>query len=134
MSGVRVVRPDQLKWNSLEVEGSERDVLSEALSDPASPEIKGTPGIGAGFVDFEKLEMDYTVTFDETCYVIEGAIHLTSNGETEIVRAGEVFNIKYGTTVRVEVPDHCRVFYAAYPANWSTEREGELEKLVGDGA
>jgi ethanolamine utilization protein EutQ (cupin superfamily) len=127
---VRVIRPDDVQWSSLEVDGAAADMVANVVAAPASPPIAGAPGFAAGFVDFRELEMDFTVTYDEACYVIEGEIHLTPRGEEPIVvRAGEVFEIHYDTDVHVHVPDRCRLFYAAYPVDWLERHEGELVRL-----
>lgn len=127
---VRVYGPSDADWVSLEIEGAASDRFGNVLAGPASPAIAGTPGFAAGFVDFADLEMDFTVTYDEACYVIEGEIFFTAPGAEEVaVGAGEVFEIRYGTDVHVRVPDRCRIFYAAYPIDWVERHEDELVRL-----
>lgn len=127
---VRVVRPADVEWTNLGVEGAKADLVANVVAGPASQQIAGEPGFAAGFVDFSELEMDFTVTYDEACYVIEGEIYFTpSGGEELVVRPGEVFEIRYGTEVHVRVPDRCRLFYAAYPMDFLEQHDDELKRL-----
>jgi uncharacterized cupin superfamily protein len=127
---VRVYGPSDAAWVSLGIQGAASDRFGNVTAGPASPQIAGTPGFAAGFVDFAELDMDFTVTYDEACYVIEGEIFFTASGEEEVaVTAGEVFEIRYGTDVHVRVPGRCRIFYAAYPIDWVERHEPELVRL-----
>jgi ethanolamine utilization protein EutQ (cupin superfamily) len=129
MTGIRFCPADEFVWGSLGAETAEQDGIAEVISHEAAPESAGIPGIGAGITELRALDSVYPVTFDEVAYVIEGEIHL-SDGETSVVaRAGDVFGVGYGTMLHLKVPDYCRCFYAAYPANWSELRPGRLAKL-----
>jgi uncharacterized cupin superfamily protein len=127
---VQVHRPDDVQWTNLGIDDAKSDLVSYVVAGPASPQVAGEPGFASGFVDFEELEMDFTVTYDESCYVIEGEIGLTpAGGEEVVVGPGEVFEIHYGTEVHVRVPARCRIFYAAYPADFLEQHQSELNKL-----
>lgn len=130
---VRIVRPDDVEWVHLGIEDAKADLVATTARIPASPEIAGEAGFEAGFVDFRELEMDFTVTYDETCYVIEGEIYFTpSGGDEVVVRSGEMFEIRYGVEVHVRVPERCRIFYAAYPIDFLAQHESELKRLGKD--
>jgi uncharacterized cupin superfamily protein len=127
---VRVYGPGDADWISLGIDGAASDRFGNVSARPASAPIAGAPGFAAGFVDFADLEMDFTVTYDEVCFVIDGEILLTADGEDEVaVTPGEAFEIRYGTDVHVRVPDRCRIFYAAYPVDWFERHEPELTRL-----
>jgi ethanolamine utilization protein EutQ (cupin superfamily) len=127
---VRVVRPADVRWRSLGVVGAGSDRFGDVVAEPASQPVSGSSGFAAGFVDFRDLEMDFTVTYDEACYVIDGEIRFTPrDGAEVVVRTGEVFLIRYGTDVHVRVPDRCRIFYAVHPADWIERHPDELMRL-----
>ncbi|MEA2379552.1 MAG: ethanolamine utilization protein EutQ [Thermoleophilaceae bacterium] len=129
MAGIQFVAADEFTWGSLGAQSAEQDSLAEVLTLNASPETPGTPGIGCGITELRALEAVYPLTFDEVAYVIEGEVHISDGENSYVARAGDVFSVGYGTQLQLSVPDHARVFYAAYPANWSALRPGELEKL-----
>jgi ethanolamine utilization protein EutQ (cupin superfamily) len=129
MAGIQFVAADDFQWGSLGAETAEQDSIAEVLVHEASPETPGIPGIGAGITELRALETVYPVTFDEVAYVIEGELHISDGEHSYTARAGDIFSVGYGTQLKLSVPGHARVFYAAYPADWSALREGELQKL-----
>jgi ethanolamine utilization protein EutQ (cupin superfamily) len=133
MAGIQFVSSEDFQWGSLGAETAEQDGIAEVLTHEASPETPGTPGIGAGITELRALETVYPVTFDEVAYVIEGELHISDGENSFTARKGDVFSVGYGTQLRISVPEYSKVFYAAYPADWSELREAELKK-VGAGA
>jgi ethanolamine utilization protein EutQ (cupin superfamily) len=132
MTGIRHLPAAEFTWGSLGAESAEQDSIAEVVTHAASPETGGIPGIGAGITELRALETVYPVTFDEVCYVIDGELEL-GDGETSFVaRAGDIFTVAYGTQLRLSVPGHCRVFYAATPSNWSELRPAGLQKLAAE--
>jgi ethanolamine utilization protein EutQ (cupin superfamily) len=129
MVGIQFVAADDFRWESLGAETAEQDLIAEVLTHDASPETQGTPGIGCGVTEFRALETVYPVTFDEVAYVIEGELHISDGANSFVARKGDIFSVGYGTQLQISVPEYSKVFYAAYPADWSALRGGELQKL-----
>lgn len=129
MAGIQFVSQSDFTWGSLGAESAEQDGIAEVLTVEASPESAGTPGIGCGVTELRALETVYPVTFDEVAYVIDGEIHISDGKSSYVARAGDVFSVRYGTQLELSVPEYAKVFYAAFPADWSERRDGELRKL-----
>ena len=125
------VDESEAEWISLNAESAQSDSLGHLIALPVSPEVPGTPGLAAGFTNFEAMELDYLFTFDDVCYVIEGEIQFTpEGGETFAVRAGECFVTRYGAKVHISVPERCRLFWAIYPCDWTEVRDDELRRMA----
>ncbi|HMJ94462.1 MAG TPA: cupin domain-containing protein [Thermoleophilaceae bacterium] len=128
------VDESEIEWISLDAESAQADSLGHLIALPLSPEVRGTPGLAAGFTDFHEMELDYVFTFDDVCYVIEGEIRFTPEGEeTFAVRAGECFVTRYGAKVHISVPERCRLFWVIYPCDWTEVRDAELERMEKGG-
>lgn len=124
------VDESEIEWISLDAESARADSLGHLIALPLSPEVRGTPGLAAGFTDFHAMELDYVFTFDDVCYVIDGEIRFTpEGGETFAVGPGQCFVTRYGAKVHISVPDRCRLFWVIYPCDWTDVREAELERM-----
>jgi mannose-6-phosphate isomerase-like protein (cupin superfamily) len=131
-NGGTLFRVDEsaIEWISLNAESARADSLGHLVAFPISPNIPGTPGLAAGFTNFHEMELDYVFTFDDVCYVIEGEIRFTPEGEeTFAVHAGECFVTRYGAKVHISVPERCRLFWAIYPCDWTEVRDAELRRM-----
>ena len=75
--------------------------------------------LGAGFMEFDRSEFPWHLTYDEVDYVVEGTFTLQSGGVTYTCKAGDVLYIPKDTKVVFGSPEQARVFYVTYPANWA---------------
>ena len=75
--------------------------------------------LGAGFMEFDRSELPWHLTYDEVDYVVEGIFTLQSGGTTYTCKAGDVLYIPKDTKVVFGSPTQARVFYVTYPANWA---------------
>ena len=75
--------------------------------------------LGAGFMEFDRSEFPWHLTYDEVDYVVEGTFTLQSGGVTYTCKAGDVLYIPKDTKVVFGSPTQARVFYVTYPANWA---------------
>lgn len=75
--------------------------------------------LAAGFMTFEHSRLPWFLNYDEVDYVIEGDFVLEVEGKVFRAVAGDVVYIPKGSQVVFSSPTFCKVFYAAYPANWA---------------
>jgi len=75
--------------------------------------------LGAGFMEFDRSEFPWHLTYDEVDYVVAGTFTLQSGGTTYTCQAGDVLYIPKDTKVVFGSPEQARVFYVTYPANWA---------------
>lgn len=110
---VRLIRGDSVVYETFDT-GNPNDQVTfkEILT------IEECPNMATGFLKIEKSSFDWYLGYDELDYVIEGTLEITYNGKTYTGYAGDVLFIPKETPVTFSSPDHCKFFFAAYPANW----------------
>ncbi len=81
--------------------------------------------LGAGYYLYEKVLMDWTVTYDEYLFCVEGALTLhTPDGAFEMA-PGDGLWLPAGTAVTYNCPGRAGVVVAIYPADYEAERTWE---------
>ena len=80
--------------------------------------VEESPRLGAGVMELDHGSLDWTLTYDEIDYVIEGTLEIIVEGRKTIAGPGQVILIPKNTTVTFNTPDKARFFYVVYPANW----------------
>ncbi|MCG8483152.1 MAG: cupin domain-containing protein [Clostridia bacterium] len=112
-SGLRLVRGNSVQLEAFPT-GKEGDKVAykEILN------IKESPNMATGFLDIEESSFDWFLGYDELDYIIEGTLEITINGKKYSGKAGDVIFIPMNSAVTFSSPDHCKIFFATYPANW----------------
>ncbi len=77
--------------------------------------------IGAGIGIYEDCSNEWTVTYDELLFVLEGHFRLVVGDERLDCEPGDVLWIPNGTTVKYEADGHAVCFYAVYPVDWANQ-------------
>ena len=77
-----------------------------------------SPRLGCGLMEMEKTTFDWTLTYDEIDYVIDGELSVVIDGETVTAGPGEIILIPKGSSIQFSVKDKARFIYVVYPANW----------------
>lgn len=110
---VKLIRGDSVVYETFDT-GNPNDQVTfkEILT------IEECPNMATGFLKIEKSSFDWYLGYDELDYVIEGTLEITYSGKTYTGYAGDVLFIPKETPVTFSSPDHCKFFFAAYPANW----------------
>ncbi|HZK54352.1 MAG TPA: cupin domain-containing protein [Desulfosporosinus sp.] len=75
--------------------------------------------LASGFMTFDHSSLPWFLNYDEVDYIIEGEFVLEVEGKVFRAVAGDVVYIPKGSQVIFSSPTFCKVFYAAYPANWA---------------
>jgi ethanolamine utilization protein EutQ len=81
--------------------------------------VEESPRLGAGIMELDHTSMDWTLTYDEIDYVIEGTLEIVIDGRKVKAEAGEIVYIPKGTSIAFSTPDKARFLYVVYPANWA---------------
>lgn len=110
---VKLIRGDRVVYETFDT-GNPADQVTfkEILT------IEECPNMATGFLKIEKSSFDWYLGYDELDYIIEGTLEITYNHKTYSGHAGDVLFIPKETHVTFSSPDHCKFFFAAYPANW----------------
>jgi ethanolamine utilization protein EutQ (cupin superfamily) len=96
------------------------------LGDDAAPEkgsakiarlitSSNSSSIGGGVVIYERVTVDWNLPFDEMITVIEGAMHIHSDGASYDLGPGDVAWFPAGTPLTYEVQNRVVVSYAIHP-------------------
>jgi ethanolamine utilization protein EutQ len=70
-------------------------------------------------MELDHSTLDWTLTYDEFDYVIEGVLEILIDGRKVRAEAGEVIYIPKNSKITFSTPERARFFYVVYPANWA---------------
>ncbi|HGL6359634.1 TPA: ethanolamine utilization acetate kinase EutQ [Citrobacter amalonaticus] len=76
--------------------------------------------MAAGFMQWDNAFFPWTLNYDEIDMVLDGELHVRHEGETMIVKAGDVMFIPKGSSIEFGTPTTVRFLYVAWPANWQS--------------
>lgn len=113
-SGIKRIKGDSIRMGIFDGAGEENQV---GIVDIVTSEDGSS--IAAGFMSWEKCFFPWTLTYDEVNIVLEGELHIRSEGQTLVAKQGDVFFIPKNSSIEFGTPTHVRMLYVAYPANWS---------------
>lgn len=82
--------------------------------------LEQSPRLGCGIMEMSKTTFDWTLTYDEIDYVIEGELSIIINGDKVTAHKGEVILIPKESKIKFSVNDYARFLYVTYPADWQT--------------
>jgi len=83
--------------------------------------VEESPRLGVGVMEMDQTSFEWTLTYDEIDYVIDGTLELIMDGRPVRATAGQVMYIPKNTKLRFSTPDKVRFLYAVYPANWAEQ-------------
>ncbi len=81
--------------------------------------VEESPRVGSGIMEMDNVAFDWTLTYDEIDYIIEGTLDIIVEGRTTRATAGQMLYIPKNTKITFSTPDKTRFAYVVYPANWS---------------
>ena len=85
------------------------DVISSADKSP----------MGVGYMEWNASGFDWVLDYAEVNVVLEGELHITTNGTNIKALSGDVVFIPKGTALRFESPAYVKFVYITWPADWS---------------
>lgn len=109
-TGVVLVKGKSVKMETFDT-GNPKDKV--CLKETMTREL--SPHLAAGFMELEESAFDWTLTYNEMDYIIEGTLDIIVDGKTYRGHAGDVFYIPEGTSITFATPDKCKFFYVCTP-------------------
>ena len=80
------------------------------------------PRIGAGLMEMGKTTFDWTLTYDEIDYIIDGKLDIIIDGRTISGEKGDVILIPKNSKIQFSAPEYAKFLYVVYPANWQEQK------------
>lgn len=77
--------------------------------------------MSAGYMSWEKGFFPWTLNYDEVQVILEGELHIKSNGETVIGKPGDIIFVPKTSSIEFGTPTKVRFVYIAWPANWQKQ-------------
>ncbi|WP_312642414.1 cupin domain-containing protein [Hydrogenoanaerobacterium sp.] len=112
-SGVLVVKTETVKTEPFEQEGvSLKDIVT----------LEEAPRMGAGIMELDHTSFDWTLSYDEFDYVIEGNLEIEIDGNVISGKKGDILYIPKGSHIHFQTPDYARFVYFVYPADWQSQK------------
>ncbi len=109
-SGVLVVKTETVKTEPFG--GADGVTLKDVVS------LEESPRLGAGVMELNHTSFEWTLTYDEFDYVIEGTLEIEINGNVITGHQGDMIHIPKNSHIHFQTPDHTRFAYFVCPANW----------------
>lgn len=95
--------------------GAEGVALTDILS------LDEAPRMGAGVMELDHTSFEWTLTYDEYDYVIDGILEIEIDGRVVTGKAGDIIYIPKGSHIHFQTPETARYAYFVYPANWQEQ-------------
>lgn len=111
--GIKHVRADSVTFGIFDGAGAENQV---GLTDVVTSQ-DGSP-MAAGYMSWSDCFFPWTLTYDEIDVVLEGELHIRSEGQTVVGRSGDVIYIPKGSVIEFGTPTCVRFLYVTHPADW----------------
>lgn len=115
-SGIKLVKGNAVKLGLFDGADASMNI---SIADVITAQDNSS--MAAGFLSWENAFFPWTLNYDEVQVVLEGELHITSNGETVIGRPGDVIFVPKGTAIEFGSPTKVRFVYIAWPANWQEQ-------------
>lgn len=119
--GPILIQAGHIDYETLGIEGASLAETATAVG-PGQSE-----SLGCGFARFEKCAFPWMLSYDETMYIIEGAIEIEHGGGVLLARPGDVVFVPRGSAVEYRIPARCLLFYATYPVDWGAAQATAAE-------
>lgn len=111
--GIKHVAANSVNFGRFEGAGAANQV---GLTDVVGAE-DGSP-MAVGYMAWSNCFFPWTLNYDEVDVVLEGELHIRSEGQTVVGRPGDVIFIPKGAVIEFGTPSSTRFLYVTYPANW----------------
>lgn len=79
------------------------------------------PRMGAGIMELDHTSFEWTLTYDEYDYVIDGELEIEIDGRVVSGKVGDIIYIPKGSHIHFQTPSTARYAYFVYPANWQEQ-------------
>ena len=81
--------------------------------------LEEAPRMGCGIMELDHTSFEWTLTYDEYDYVMEGTLEIVlDSGQVLTGQPGDVLYIPKNTHIHFRTPTRARYVYFVYPADW----------------
>lgn len=113
-SGVIAIDPGGVKLDKFPFPiESERVWLKDLLT------LEESPRLGLGLMELDHTQFEWTLSYDEIDYVLEGTLEIVIDGRAVTAKPGQMIFIPKDTKIHFSTPDKTRFLYICYPADWA---------------
>ena len=109
-SGIIKIKTDTVKCEPFN--GADGVYLKDIVT------LDEAPRMGAGIMELDNTSFEWTLTYDEYDYVIEGELEIEIDGRIVKGSVGDIIYIPAGSHIHFQTPTKARYAYFVYPANW----------------
>ena len=109
-SGIIKIKTDTVKCEPFN--GADGVYLKDIVT------LAEAPRMGAGVMKLDNTSFEWTLTYDEYDYVIEGELEIEIDGSVVKGTVGDIIYIPAGSHIHFQTPTRARYAYFVYPANW----------------
>lgn len=82
--------------------------------------LEEAPRMGAGIMELDHTSFEWTLTYDEYDYVIDGELEIEIDGRVVKGEVGDIIYIPKGSHIHFQTPSTARYAYFVYPADWQS--------------
>ena len=76
--------------------------------------------MGAGIMELDHTSFEWTLTYDEYDYVIDGELEIEIDGRVVKGNVGDIIYIPKNSHIHFQTPSTARYAYFVYPADWQS--------------
>ena len=109
-SGIIKIRPSTVKCEQFQ--GAEGVYLKDIVT------LEEAPRMGAGIMELDHTSFEWTLTYDEYDYVIDGELEIEIDGRVIKGKAGDIIYIPKDSHIHFQTTTTARYAYFVYPADW----------------
>ena len=109
-SGIIKIKTDTVKCEPFN--GADGVYLKDIVT------LDEAPRMGAGVMELDNTSFEWTLTYDEYDYVIEGELEIEIDGRIVKGTVGDIIYIPAGSHIHFQTPTRATYAYFVYPANW----------------
>ena len=109
-SGIILIKSETVKCEPFQGEPGVR--LKDVVT------LEEAPRIGAGIMELDGANFEWTLTYDEYDVVFEGVLEIEIDGRVVTGQPGDIIYIPKGSHIHFRTPKTARYAYFVYPANW----------------
>ena len=109
-SGIIKIRPSTVKCEQFQ--GAEGVYLKDIVT------LEEAPRMGTGIIKLDHTSFEWTLTYDEYDYVIDGELEIEIDGRVIKGKAGDIIYIPKDSHIHFQTPTTARYAYFVYPADW----------------
>jgi ethanolamine utilization protein EutQ len=78
--------------------------------------------MGAGIEYLENVTIDWTVTYDEVLFILEGPLTVVFADGSHECDVGDIVWLPEGTSLKYVAKGRAAYFYALYPVDWAAKQ------------